>query len=101
MEVMRNLSLAAIAAARFLRAKGEWPAKLEDLVPEFLPAVPRDPMDGESLRLRTTRPDPVIYSVGRDGENQGGNPSDDDEDGPGLAWFSGRDWVFPGIEPVE
>ncbi|MFN0066118.1 MAG: hypothetical protein ACKVYV_00635, partial [Limisphaerales bacterium] len=101
MEVMRNLSIAAIAAARFRLAKGEWPGNLEDLVPDFLPAVPRDPMDGENLRLRPTRQGPMIYSVGRDGQDQGGNPRGDDEDGPGRAWFSGRDWVCPRIEPAE
>lgn len=101
MEVMRNLSIAAIASARFRLATGEWPDDLEATIPRFLPAVPRDPMDGKTLRLRPTRQGPVIYSVGRDGENQGGNPRGDDEDGPGLAWFSGRDWVFPRIGPPE
>lgn len=101
MEAMRNLSIAAIAAARFRLAKGDWPEELQELVPDFLPAVPRDPMDGETLRLRPTRQGPVIYSVGKDGENQGGNPRSDEEDSPGLAWFSGRDWVFPSIELRE
>jgi hypothetical protein len=53
-------------------------------VPQYLTAVPRDPVDGQPLRL-ARRPDGiVIYSIGLDGKDDGGvvaaenkgNPSD-------------------------
>ncbi len=72
--------LAAIAlAVRWRRADhdGEFPKQLSYLVPHYLPAVPADPMAaGRPLgyaRAGTT--DPVIYSVGINGTDEGGNES--------------------------
>jgi hypothetical protein len=51
-----------IALERFRFESGDWPADLAELVPDFLPAVPADPMDGKPLRY--SRQSGVIYSVG-------------------------------------
>jgi len=40
----------AIALHRWRMTKGHWPAHLEELVPEYLPAIPSDPYDGKALR---------------------------------------------------
>jgi hypothetical protein len=62
----------ALAAERYRRETGHWPAQLDDLVPKYLSAVPRDPCDLQPLRL-AHRPDGiVIYSVGLDGKGDGG-----------------------------
>ncbi len=54
---------AALAAERYRRKHGRWPDTLEQLVPEFLAAVPLDPEDGAPLRFHK-RPDRVVvYSV--------------------------------------
>jgi hypothetical protein len=64
--------IALLAAERYRQAKGRWPAKLEDLVPEYLSRVPIDPYDGKLLRLRLHDDGLIIYSIGPDGEdNQG------------------------------
>jgi hypothetical protein len=42
---------AGIACERFRRAHGRWPASLEEIPKDILPAVPIDPFDGKSLRL--------------------------------------------------
>ena len=64
---------AALAAARFRQARGRWPTTLDELVPEYLAAVPRDPCDLRPLRL-ARRPDGiVIYGVGRNGTDDGGD----------------------------
>jgi hypothetical protein len=47
-------ALAGVAAERYRRAHGQWPARLDDLVPEYLAKVPADPSDGRPLRLRRT-----------------------------------------------
>jgi hypothetical protein len=65
-------AVAALAAEQFRQARGRWPTTLDELVPEFLTVVPRDPCDLQPLRL-ARRPDGiVIYGVGRDGKDDGG-----------------------------
>jgi hypothetical protein len=44
-----------------------------DLVPRYLSEVPNDPFDGKPLRLKHTEDGLVIYSVGLDGDDNGGN----------------------------
>lgn len=101
MEAMRNLAVTALAAARFRGANGAWPETLDGLVPDFLPIVPRDPMDGHSLRRRLTEGGPVFYSVGNDGEDDGGLLEVATGEMPTL-WSGGPgDWMFPRIAPRE
>ncbi len=57
---------AAIAVELFRRDHGDWPAALNDLVPQYLPAVPVDPFDGKPLRYIVKEPGFVVYSVGED-----------------------------------
>jgi len=57
---------AALAAERYRLAENRWPAKIEDLVPRYLDAVPTDPFDGRPLRLRHLPHGIVMYSVGPD-----------------------------------
>jgi hypothetical protein len=54
---------------------GQRPARLEDLVPAYLPAVPMDPLaDGDRpLGYRADPGNPILYSVGDDGIDQGGS----------------------------
>jgi len=63
---------AALAAERFRLAHGHWPDSLSTLVPEFLRAVPTDPFVGQPLRFRRVNQGLVIYSVGADGQDDGG-----------------------------
>ena len=46
---------AGLAAERFLRDHGHPPATLEELVPEYLPEVPRNPFTGDPLKLESGR----------------------------------------------
>jgi len=65
-------SIAAIAVERFRLAHGRLPENLNELVPQFLSAVPIDPFDGASLRYHCLAKGYVIYSVGSDGHDDGG-----------------------------
>jgi hypothetical protein len=65
--------IVVVAAERYRLAHGRWPESLEALVPEFLSKVPTDPYDGKPLRLRRLADRLVIYSVGPDGKDDGGN----------------------------
>ncbi|HMO66355.1 MAG TPA: hypothetical protein PKE47_14215, partial [Verrucomicrobiota bacterium] len=100
MEALRNLAVTALAAARFRGVHAAWPESLDALAPDFLPQVPRDPMDGHSLRLRLAGGEPAIYSVGPDGKDDGGK-LDEDAGEMMNPWFAGPDWVFPRMEPAE
>jgi hypothetical protein len=62
-----------LALERYRRDKGTWPAKLEELTPKLLKKVPLDPYDGKPLRYRRVADGVVVYSVGPDGKDDGGN----------------------------
>ncbi len=68
-----RLSLTAIAVERRrLAHDGRIPDALAELVPEFLPSPLEDPFDGSPLRYRKLDKGYVIWSIGRDLEdNQG------------------------------
>ncbi|MCI0358291.1 MAG: hypothetical protein L0211_07395 [Planctomycetaceae bacterium] len=68
----REATLCAIAAERYRLKHGQLPQKLEDLVPEFLAAVPSDPFDGQPLRMAAKDGGLVFYSVGADRKDDGG-----------------------------
>lgn len=52
---------------------GDFPQSLDELVPAYLPAVPSDPFtSGSALRYRSGA-DPVVYSVGENGQDDGGS----------------------------
>jgi hypothetical protein len=63
---------AALAAERYRRERGKWPASLADLVPRYLSAVPLDPHTGKPLILKELPDGIAIYSTGPDGIDDGG-----------------------------
>jgi hypothetical protein len=72
-EGRRRSALTAIAVERrSLAAKGVPLKKLEELVPTYLPEVPVDPFDGKPLRFRQLESGFVIYSVGKDRQDDEG-----------------------------
>jgi hypothetical protein len=62
----------ALGVGRFRLAEGRLPESLEALVPKFIEAVPIDPFDGKPLRYKRLEKGYTIYSVGEDGEDNGG-----------------------------
>ncbi len=71
-----RVAMAGVAAERFRVAKGHWPKELAELVPSYLDAVPLDPFDGKPLRLKISDGAFVVYSVGMDGVDNGGQLDD-------------------------
>jgi hypothetical protein len=99
-ETERQMLLAAIALKRFQLRHGQLPSGLEALVPEFLSAVPYDYMSAKPLRYRFQADGSyVLYSVGEDGKDDGGDPTPPPGTPAGL--WSGRDavWPSPATEP--
>lgn len=83
---------AVIAIERFRLQHVALPDSLDALVPRYLPVVPADPMgDGPLLYHRDT-PDYLLYSVGVNGEDDGGH-------GEYWSWYrtqggNARDFIY-------
>jgi hypothetical protein len=66
-------AIVALAAERYRGSRNAWPASLDTLVADsLLKRVPADPYDGAPLRYRVCDDRVVIYSIGRDLEDNGG-----------------------------
>ncbi len=61
-----------------------YPAKLDDLAPKYLAAVPDDLFSGKPLVYRPTSKGYLFYSVGVNGKDEGGRSRDDDPPGDDL-----------------
>jgi len=66
-------TVVGVACERFRMKHGRWPESTAALVPEFLPAVPLDPFDKRPLRFKRLDDGLVIYSVGQDRADDGGD----------------------------
>lgn len=89
------MAVLQIAAERFRLEHGRYPERAEDLVPEFLAAVPLDPLDGNPLRYRIgENGKPFLYSVGMDGVDNGGAGEALDDSG------ASPDWPWPQLAPA-
>jgi len=85
-----RLALAAVALEQFRAAHGNrYPGALAELAPDFLPAVPVDPFDGQPLRYRKQDAGYVLYSIGPDLKDNGGK----------QMTAKGGDMVFSVVKP--
>jgi hypothetical protein len=73
-EVTKNVAIAAIALKRYEFRHKQLPDSLGELVPDFLKAVPTDYLSGQPLHYRRNDDGTfTLYSVGRNGQDDGGN----------------------------
>ena len=54
------------------------PGNLSELVPDYLAVIPTDPFDGLPLKYKKTSPKYIVYSVGWNREDDGGDIDNDD-----------------------
>jgi hypothetical protein len=96
-EMQRRLLLTAIALQRFRLANGKYPEDLKELVPIYFASVPIDPMDGKPLRYHPKTDGAfLLYSVGEDGVDNGGDPTPTELPGSdNKYWGTARDAVWP------
>jgi hypothetical protein len=96
---LNNLVMTALALKRHQVTHGSLPQDLAELVPEFLPTVPLDFMDGQMLRYhRYPNGSFILYSVGMDGKDEKGNalPLEDTHAGSlADSPWEGRDMLWP------
>jgi len=79
----------ACALERFKITHSDYPAKLDELAPQFIAKVPNDVISGDPLHYqRTADGRYLLYSVGWDGVDNGGKAL--------SGWFSkdAGDWVW-------
>lgn len=84
-----------VACRRFARNKGRWPAELQELVPDYLNEVPRDPYDGAPFRYSAEKG--RVWAVGTNLTDEGGStrvPGADKADGTNRNRQKAEDFVF-------
>jgi len=77
---------AALGVERYRLAQRRLPGLLQELVPKYLEKVPIDPFDGKPLRYKRLEKGYTIYSIGEDGEDNGGVPKDKVPKGANYDW---------------
>jgi hypothetical protein len=71
-----RVARACVAARRFYLERGRYPDRVSELVGDFLPAVPKDPFDGNDIRYKQLGTGCIIYSIGEDGFDSCGKLSE-------------------------
>jgi hypothetical protein len=65
-------AVVSLAVERYRLRHGRWPESLASLVPDFLIHVPLDPFDNKPFRFRRLQDQVIVYCVGGDREDCGG-----------------------------
>jgi len=93
-----QMTIAAIALKRFQLRDGQYPESLEALKPDFLSATPYDCFSGKELCYKRN-PDGtfLLYSVGQDGKDDGGDATAVSK----FGIWEGKDAVWPGAAEVQ
>jgi hypothetical protein len=63
-----------IALARYKAEHSAYPKTLDALVPEYSDGIEMDPFGNDALAYRREKDGFVLYSIGRDGVDNGGAP---------------------------
>jgi hypothetical protein len=78
---LRNLTKMALALAAYRAEHSAYPAKLSDLAPSYLAAVPKDLFGDGDLHYVPQDGGYLLYSVGFNGQDDGGKGMEDRSDG--------------------
>ncbi|MCE5324057.1 MAG: hypothetical protein ABFD46_06110 [Armatimonadota bacterium] len=74
-EARNALLLVSLALQAYHSDHGNYPSRLQDLVPAYLSTIPKDPFNTKRpLIYKKTAKGYLLYSVGPDGVDNGGNP---------------------------
>lgn len=93
-KTMRSAMLTVLALNRYQKENGRYPNNLCTLVElGYLKDMPNDPFSGSTLVYRKTEQDFILYSLGENLQDNGGQIARDDE-GKVQRWADEGDWVF-------
>jgi hypothetical protein len=76
-KILLEAAKAGLAAEEFRVEHGRLPHDWNELVPRYLPSIPHDSFAGGPFQFKTTADGIVIYSVGTDRKDDGGDPERD------------------------
>jgi len=90
----RQMAATALAIRLYELDHGKRPKTLDEIVPDYLPAVPDDPFSAgpQPIHYLPDADPPLLYSVGENGEDDGGEFAVDEEGG--YDWGESPDQVF-------
>ncbi len=86
----RRMTKVALALERYRIVEGHYPERLEELVPAYLPEVLIDPFDGKPIRFKPEASDLLVYSIGRDGQDGGGDQGSEDKRASDIVYVLKR-----------
>ena len=91
---LHQATLTILALQRYRQEKGSYPAKLDELkAGGYLDVLPADPYDDKPLSYRVTNGGFVLYSLGPNFRDDGGQ-SDYNQEGRPKPWADKGDTVF-------
>jgi len=94
-QTVLNLARTAVALERYRLQEGAYPDQLTALVPGHLAAIPEDPVSAAPLHYgRQADGGFVVYSVGMDGQDDGGTPPSSARSSGPRRSDAGWDWVW-------
>jgi hypothetical protein len=94
-QTLVNQAFIACALERHRAAKGNYPERLDALVPEFAAKLPHDIIDGQPLRYRRTDDGKyLLYSIGWNNKDDSGITG---EDFNTTSLEKRGDWVWQGV----
>lgn len=99
-DLLRRLSLLAVACERFRLREGHYPSSLADLEPALLRAPVLDPFSGQPFCYRLQEDRFLLYSVGRNGRDDGGNAALAPPTAPASSFGGGLRVVWEGLDAV-
>lgn len=99
-ETDRQMLLSAIAIKRFEVRNGKLPDSLSDLIPSFLSKLPKDYMAGGPLHYKAGKQGFLLYSVGEDSQDNGGDATSNSLTNR-LGLWEGKDAVWPALPEAD
>jgi hypothetical protein len=92
---------ALLAVERYRLRHGKWPGALAECVPEFLEKEPLDPIDEKPLRYKILPDGVVVYSIGNNRTDDGGDLTNWQKDFGYRLWNKDKRAVMPPPLPKE
>ncbi|HUU95218.1 MAG TPA: hypothetical protein VM487_05730 [Phycisphaerae bacterium] len=101
LESTRHATRLMVALNCYKAERGRFPAALDELVPQFIAALPTDPYCAESFGYRLDAASGyILYARGLDGDDDGGRATRDSEGRPRAMGDEGDDiYTFPRDAP--
>jgi hypothetical protein len=85
-DALLRSAIVALAAERYRLRKGRWPLEAKEMDASLVGPVAIDPYDGSPLRFRRLDDGLVVYAIGPDGRDDGGDLGDRGEKAPDIGF---------------